>query len=35
MFVDLGKVYGQVPCEKLWAVLREYGVDGCLFLAVK
>jgi len=27
-FVDLGKVYGQVTCEKLWGVLREYGVEG-------
>jgi len=34
-FVDLGKVYGRVPCEKLWGMWREYGVDGCLLLAVK
>jgi len=34
-FVDLGKVYGRVPREKLWGVLRECGVDGCLLLAVK
>jgi len=33
--VELGKVYGRVPREKLWEVLREYGVDGCLLLAVK
>jgi len=23
------------PCEKLWGVLREHGVDGRLLLAVK
>jgi len=34
-FVDLKKVYGQVPREKLWGMLREYGVDGCLLLAIK
>jgi len=34
-FVDLGKVYARVLREKLWGVLREYGVDGCLLLAVK
>jgi len=36
-FVDLVKyVYGWVPREKLWGVLWwEYGVDGCLLLAVK
>jgi len=34
-FVDLGNVYGRVPREKLRGVLREYGVDGCLLLAVK
>jgi len=34
-FVDSGKVYGWVPCEKLWGVLREYGVDGFLLRAVK
>jgi len=34
-FVDLGKVYDLVPCEKLWGASREYGVDGCLLLAVK
>jgi len=33
-FVDLGNVYGRVPCEKLWGVLRELGVDGRLVLAV-
>jgi len=27
-FVDVGKVYGRVPREKLWEVLREHGVDG-------
>ena len=34
-FVDLEKAYNRVPCEKLWGVLREYGVDGRLSLAVK
>jgi len=37
-FVDPGKVYGlcgRVLREKLWGVLWEYGVDGCLFPAVK
>jgi len=33
-FVDLGKVYGLVPLEKLWVMLWEYSVDGCLLLAV-
>ena len=33
-FVDLGKIYGRVPREKLWWVLWEYGVDGCLLLDV-
>jgi len=33
-FVDLGKIYGRVRREKLWGVLREHGVDGCLLLAV-
>ena len=34
-FVDLGKVYGRDPREKLGGMLWEYGVDGCLLLAVK
>jgi len=34
-FVDLEKAYDRVPREKLWGVLREYGVDGRLLLAVK
>jgi len=34
-FVDLGKVYGRVPREKFWVMLWEYGVDGCLLLAVR
>jgi len=33
-FVDLGKVYGPVPREKLWVMLWEHGVDGCLLLAL-
>ena len=28
--VDPGKVHDRVPHEKLWGVLREYGVDGRL-----
>jgi len=28
-------IYGWVPREKLWGVLWEYGVNGCLLLAVK
>jgi len=34
-FVDLEKVYGPVLRNKLWRVLREYGVDDRLLLAVK
>ena len=34
-FVDLEKAHERVPREKLWGVLREYGVDGRLLLAVK
>jgi len=34
-FVDLGKVYGRVPREKLWGLLWEFNADGCLLLAVK
>jgi len=34
-FVDLKKVYDRVPCEKLWGVLCDYGVDGRLLLAAK
>ena len=34
-FVDLEKAYDRVPRDKLWKVLREYGVDGQLFRAIK
>jgi len=34
-FVDLDKAYGRVLRNKLWGVLREYGVDDRLLLAVK
>ena len=34
-FVNLEKTYDRVPREKLRVVLPEYGVDGCLLLAVK
>ena len=34
-FVDLEKEYDRVPWDKLWKVLREYGVDGQLLPAIK
>jgi len=35
-FVDLKKAYDRIPREKLLgSVLREYGVNGRLLLAVK
>jgi len=34
-FVDNEKAYDRVPREKLWGMLREYGVDGHLLMAVK
>jgi len=34
-FVDLEKAYNRVPRVKLWVMLWEYGVDGCLLLALK
>jgi len=34
-FVDLEEAYDRLPREKRWGLLREYGVDGCLLLAVK
>jgi len=35
MFCRPREVYDRVPREKLWGMSREYGVDGCLLLAVK
>ena len=34
-FVDLEKAYDWVPPNKLWKVLRKYGVDGQLLRAIK
>ena len=34
-FVDLEKAYAQVSRDKLWKVLREYGVDGQLLRGIK
>ena len=34
-FIDLEKAYDQVPRDKLWKVLQEYGVDGQLLRAIK
>ena len=34
-FVDLEKSYDRFPRDKLWKVLREYGVDGQLLRAIK
>ena len=34
-FVDLEKAYDRVPREKLWEVLREYGVRGSLLRAIQ
>ena len=34
-FVDLEKAYDRVPRDKLWKVLREFGVNGQLFRAIK
>ena len=34
-FVDLEKAYDRVPREKLWEVLREYGVRGSLLRHVQ
>ena len=31
-FVDLEKAYDRVPRDKLWKVLREYGVDGSYYV---
>ena len=34
-FVNLEKVFDRVPRDKLWKVLREYGVSGQLLRAIK
>ena len=34
-FVDLKKAYDRVSRDKLWKVLREYGVDSKLLRAIK
>ena len=34
-FVNLEKAYDRVPRDKLWKVLREYGVDGQLLRSIK
>uniref|UniRef100_A0A8C5CRJ5 Reverse transcriptase domain-containing protein n=1 Tax=Gadus morhua TaxID=8049 RepID=A0A8C5CRJ5_GADMO len=34
-FVDLEKAYDRVPREKLWEVLREYGVRGSILRAIQ
>lgn len=34
-FVDLQKAYDRVPRDKLWGVMREYGVNGRLLNAIK
>ena len=34
-FVDLKKANHRVPQDKLWKVLREYGVNGQLLRAIK
>ena len=33
--VDLKKAYDQVPQNKLWRLLQEYGIDGYLLIAIK
>ena len=34
-FVDLEKAYDQVPRDKLWKVLQEYGINGQLLRFIK
>ena len=34
-FVNLEKAYDRVPRDKLWKILREYGVDDQLLRAIK
>ena len=34
-FVDLEKAYDRLPLDKLWMVLREYGINGQLLRAIK
>ena len=34
-FIDLEKAYDRVPRDKLWKVLRKYGIDDHLLRAIK
>ena len=34
-FVDFENAYDRVPRDKLWKVLRKYGVDGQLLRTIK
>ena len=34
-FDDFEKAYDRVPWDKLWKILREYGIEGQLLRAIK